>query len=540
MKPATSTGRAALGQRALVEPTEKSAADEVLKETWETLGLAPIVIKALQTIFFFSHATAIQLEAIPAFRRPGNHVVVEASTGSGKTLAFLLPIVEKMLSYRDATVAEIGRPRLGRDVHALVLAPTAPLARQTWAVCQQLCHFVDPQFKVFLFTGSKLAASRELADRRGDWEEYEAEDKKKNAKKRKRQPAVKTGKVDDRGRYSRSTAWWGNIVVATPDGVEDLLDWMADEETDSDGPRPKFATGHSIQLVVDEADVFLDGYRPLLDRLMHGHTDWEVGLFGATATSSKHTASFVDAHLRGSNQSSVTEIVAEDSTLISLRNWCMWVPTNEWKISLLVHLLTKHSKRKHFVFFNTPEEAVAVGRLLSRLGPNEANMCPAFTQYFVHDNMPVETRGKQLHDFLDDNQGLLLCTDSEIAFGIDISRVEYVIHYAIPSDPRLYLHRVGRTARMGMRGTSILLLPDGQQQQLAPLLETLKEKLTMEDHRIPVLTDLRPIIRRLFESEPELLVALLSAEVGSPERDLPAKKPRLLAHYQGTLEVLEK
>lgn len=53
--------------------------------------------------------------------------------------------------------------------------------------------------------------------------------------------------------------------------------------------------------------------------------------------------------------------------------------------------------------------------------------------------------------------GVLLCTDVA-ARGIDIPDIDVIIQYAPPQDPTFFIHRVGRTARAGREGSSILLL----------------------------------------------------------------------------------
>jgi len=57
--------------------------------------------------------------------------------------------------------------------------------------------------------------------------------------------------------------------------------------------------------------------------------------------------------------------------------------------------------------------------------------------------------------------GTLLCTDVA-ARGLDIPRVDYIIQYDPPDDPRDYIHRVGRTARAGKVGKSLLFLMESE------------------------------------------------------------------------------
>jgi len=56
----------------------------------------------------------------------------------------------------------------------------------------------------------------------------------------------------------------------------------------------------------------------------------------------------------------------------------------------------------------------------------------------------------------------LLCTDVA-ARGLDIPKVDWIIQFDPPDDPRDYIHRVGRTARAGKSGKSLLFLLPSEQ-----------------------------------------------------------------------------
>lgn len=60
---------------------------------------------------------------------------------------------------------------------------------------------------------------------------------------------------------------------------------------------------------------------------------------------------------------------------------------------------------------------------------------------------------------------ILVCTDS-MARGIDINDVECVVSYDVPPSIKIYIHRIGRTARAGKKGTAYSLLSTNQVSKL--------------------------------------------------------------------------
>lgn len=76
----------------------------------------------------------------------------------------------------------------------------------------------------------------------------------------------------------------------------------------------------------------------------------------------------------------------------------------------------------------------------------------------LHGNMNQVDRASVFHAFKHSSeQGILLCTDVA-ARGLDMPHIDWIIHYDPPTDERCYIHRVGRTARIGRVGDSMLFL----------------------------------------------------------------------------------
>ncbi len=75
---------------------------------------------------------------------------------------------------------------------------------------------------------------------------------------------------------------------------------------------------------------------------------------------------------------------------------------------------------------------------------------------YISSDLKQATREKILKDF-QDNGTLLIATDV-VARGIDIDDVTHVINYDKPQDIKSYVHRVGRTGRMGKEGMAITFI----------------------------------------------------------------------------------
>lgn len=85
-------------------------------------------------------------------------------------------------------------------------------------------------------------------------------------------------------------------------------------------------------------------------------------------------------------------------------------------------------------------------------------------------------------EFCNAKTGILLCTDVA-ARGLDIPEVDWIVQFDPPDDPRDYIHRVGRTARAGKTGKSLLFLLESE----LGFLRYLKEaKVPLNEYNFPM------------------------------------------------------
>ena len=109
------------------------------------------------------------------------------------------------------------------------------------------------------------------------------------------------------------------------------------------------------------------------------------------------------------------------------------------KFDLLRKLVDTYKFASSLVFCNTKKRVDEVARDLKTLG---------YETESIHGDMAQGQRDRVMSKFTRGHSSILVATDVA-ARGIDVSGVDAVINYDIPRDDQYYVHRIGRTARMG-------------------------------------------------------------------------------------------
>uniref|UniRef100_A0AAY4CT99 ATP-dependent RNA helicase n=1 Tax=Denticeps clupeoides TaxID=299321 RepID=A0AAY4CT99_9TELE len=365
--------------------------------TWDGLPVA-LSRGVLQTVeeLGFTHTTPVQAACIPLFIS-NKDVAAEAVTGSGKTLAFVIPILE-ILQKREEKLKKM-------QVGALIVTPTRELAVQISGVIERfLKHF--PQFRQILLIGGS-------------------------------NPIEDVEKFKENG---------GNIVIGTPGRLEDMFRRKAD------GLDLASCVKTLDVLVLDEADRLLDmGFEASLNTIL-GYLPKQrrTGLFSATQT--QELEKLMRAGLRNPVRITVKEKGVEASSLQKtpsrLSNYYTVCRTEE-KFNTLVTFLRQHKHEKQLVFFSTCACVEYFGKALEMLIKNVTVLC-------IHGKMK-DKRNKIFSAFRELKSGILVCTDV-MARGIDIPEVNWVLQYDPPSSASSFVHRCGRTARIGNQGNALVFL----------------------------------------------------------------------------------
>jgi ATP-dependent RNA helicase RhlB len=123
----------------------------------------------------------------------------------------------------------------------------------------------------------------------------------------------------------------------------------------------------------------------------------------------------------------------------------VYYPANREKLPLLVQLLKGMEEGHVMVFANTRHAVDQVARTLKANGFNAAMLA---------GSVPQAKRQKLMQRFHDGDIDVLVATDVA-ARGLHIPDVSHVINYDLPQDAADYVHRIGRTARLGASGDAI-------------------------------------------------------------------------------------
>ncbi|XP_017297265.1 ATP-dependent RNA helicase DDX55 [Kryptolebias marmoratus] len=371
--------------------------DNTTDGTWDSLSvqLNENILQTLSELKFI-HMTPVQSACIPLFLS-NKDVAAEAVTGSGKTLAFVIPVIELLLKREE----QLKKKQVG----ALVITPTRELALQISEVLERFLQKF-PQFTQILLIGGS-------------------------------NPVEDVEKFKDKG---------GNIVIATPGRLEDMF------RRKSEGLDLASAVRSLDVLVLDEADRLLDmGFEASLNNILsYLPKQRRTGLFSATQT--QELEKLVRAGLRNPVRITVKEkgqaAASTQKTPSRLSNYYT-ICRSEDKFNNLVAFLRQHKHEKHLVFFSTCACVEYYGQALKMLVKKVIIHC-------IHGKMNNK-RNSIFANFRSLKSGILVCTDV-MARGIDIPDVNWVLQYDPPTSASAFVHRCGRTARIGNYGNALVFL----------------------------------------------------------------------------------
>jgi ATP-dependent RNA helicase RhlE len=243
------------------------------------------------------------------------------------------------------------------------------------------------------------------------------------------------------------------VLIATPGR---LYDFLGRQLVDLRGTRI---------LVLDEADRMLDlGFLPTIKKILAAlPAERQTMFFSATMESSvKH---LVQEYVRDAVRievGSMTKPVDE----VDLH---LYEVEQDGKLGLLQKML-RQEEGTFLVFARTKRGAERLSMKLSREGVSVAA---------IHGDRSQNQRNQALRGFQDGSYRVLVATDVA-ARGIHVEGIAHVVNFDLPQVPEDFLHRVGRTARAGARGTASTFATRSERSDVALIERTLATRLVRQ------------------------------------------------------------
>ena len=258
-----------------------------------------------------------------------------------------------------------------------------------------------------------------------------------------------------------------DVIIATPGR---LIDYVK---------QHKVVSLHACEVcVLDEADRmfdlgFIKDIRFLLRR-MPERTTRQTLLFSATL--SHRVLELAYEHM---NEPQKLVVETEHITAARVRQK-LYYPADEEKLPLLLGLLSRSEGARTMVFVNTKAFVERVARALEKAG---------YRVGVLSGDVPQKKRESLLKKFQAGQLEILVATDVA-ARGLHIDGIKYVYNYDLPFDAEDYVHRIGRTARLGEEGDAISFACERYAMSLPDIEAYIEQKIPSEPVTQALLTAL--------------------------------------------------
>jgi ATP-dependent RNA helicase DeaD len=403
-------------------------------EAFAALGIRPSLLRGLAEAKFET-PSEIQAMLIPK-ALAGGDLLGQARTGTGKTAAFGLPVLQRV--------------EKGLATQAIILVPTRELCVQVDAELKRLGQFT-PIRSVPVYGGQKIVAQMkflkhgpeilvgtpgrviDLLDRRiidfrnvrfvvldevDRMLDIGFRDDIRNILSRVKGMKGRVPSARDPEPVAAPNASSGEGGSSAEDGDHHRLASVATKESHSSNNEPREQTGHQTIFV---SATISDEIEKLARRYMREPVEKLI----APGADDKPTVEKVEQFY------------------LSVQPWD--------KYRLLRTLLMKENPDLAIVFTRTKRGAEKIAQRLHADGIE----CRE-----IHGNLAQNKRDHVMQGFRKGKFDVLIATDLA-SRGIDVADISHIVNYDIPEDPEVYVHRVGRTARMGKLGKAFtFVMPD--------------------------------------------------------------------------------
>ncbi|KRX49036.1 ATP-dependent RNA helicase DDX55 [Trichinella murrelli] len=422
---------------------------------WNNIPVREDLKEIVKTVLGFTGVTAVQKSCIAQFVS-FKDVIVQAPTGSGKTLAYVLPVLEILLKakpeWKKSEVRDEHNQRTMniRIIGAVILVPSQELAVQVEKVFSYFLNVT--KLKSVVFSG------------------------KRNVKK-------------DVKKFCKGG---GNIIIATPGRLETLLN--LNSENGDFNLKVQFKMIEVF--VLDEADRLLElGFSKSMTEIMsHLPKTRRTGLFSATIPEKMEELIKIGMRnpvkivISGNEQLFSKKTVMKKQTVendlqtvSTPRGLSIYysIVAAEAKLAVLRKFLLDHLKEKILIFFSTCRCVDYFGEFLKKIFKRK-------TEVLTIHGKKQNGRQRIFHQFLKMKSGILVATDL-MTRGIDIVDIDWVVQFDPPRQASWFVHRCGRTARVGRSGKALILLMPNEESYPEYLKKN--QSVTLSELSLPCTTE---------------------------------------------------
>ncbi len=223
-----------------------------------------------------------------------------------------------------------------------------------------------------------------------------------------------------------------HIIVATPGRLIDLIN------------RNAIDLSQTRYLVIDEADEMINILKESLDQII-------------SVLPQKHRSFLFSATMPGAIKQVIQNYLNKNVVQVSVNmentgnqeiiyQYIVVDPIE--KLDILMHFLNSKEGERGIIFCKTK---AAVNKLAKNLAINK------FSSGAVHGSLSQGIRDRIMDQFREGHIKILVATDLA-ARGIDVKDISFVINYHLPDTYETFVHRSGRTARVGNKGLSLTVL----------------------------------------------------------------------------------
>ncbi len=223
-----------------------------------------------------------------------------------------------------------------------------------------------------------------------------------------------------------------DIIVGTPGRIIDLAE------------RGALNLSKIRMFVLDEADLMLDmGFIEDIEHIMSlAPRDRQTLLFSATMP--REITDIARRHMKHDTVK-LTVGAEEDVTVTTITHY-FYMANGRTKFSALLAYIDRFKPKKCIIFTSTQRESEFVHRFLES---------KKFDAIVTHGGLTQARRESSLQAFK--QHATFLISTNLASRGLDIPDISDIINFDAPDEPKVYVHRVGRSARMGKDGRAFTL-----------------------------------------------------------------------------------